>query len=401
MKKKIAIYNPYLETKGGGEKVTLSMAEHYSKDHDVEIISKSNSDLKGLGDYFNLDLSRCKHYDLDSKDSVVLKIAHKLRLPGRISTFLHERNDYKLLKKRGYDVYVNNCYKSSMPPVAKNSIYMCMFPQDFNLRKKSPLKKAYHKLVDTLEQVEFGKKGLDIVRSYNSITVNSIFTQNVTSDVWDIDKKELTIVYPICENMKQKDVKKEKIILNVGRFFANSGENHYKCQDKLIETFAKMKNAHKNGWKLVLVGSVANDTDSLKYLLNLYKKAHGLPVEIIPDAPFSDLKKYFNQSSIYWHATGLGSDPEKHPEKQEHFGITTAEAMSAGSVPVVINTAGQKETVKHEASGMLWKDQKELQKYTEELIANPKKLETLSKGAVKQAKKFDKNAFNAQIDELL
>jgi hypothetical protein len=31
----------------------------------------------------------------------------------------------------------------------------------------------------------------------------------------------------------------------------------------------------------------------------------------------------------------LGEDPERHPDRFEHFGITTVEAMSAGAVPVV------------------------------------------------------------------
>ena len=63
------------------------------------------------------------------------------------------------------------------------------------------------------------------------------------------------------------------------------------------------------------------------------------------DASGAELRDLYGRASIFWHAAGLGEDPERHPDRYEHFGITTVEAMSAGAVPVVIDAAGQAEIV--------------------------------------------------------
>jgi glycosyltransferase involved in cell wall biosynthesis len=184
-------------------------------------------------------------------------------------------------------------------------------------------------------------------------------------------------------------------------FFSNSGENHYKCQDKLLDAFKEMTELHESGWRLCFIGSVAEDTDSLKYLLGLYRKSRDIPVEIITDAPFPLLKEYFAKTSIYWHATGMGSKPSDHPEKQEHFGITTVEAMSGGAVPIVINAAGQKETIVNGEDGFLWDNKNELIDYTTNVASDPELLKKISKRAERDSKKFDKSAFEKSFSEIM
>ena len=58
-----------------------------------------------------------------------------------------------------------------------------------------------------------------------------------------------------------------------------------------------------------------------------------------------DILNEYKLAKIYWHASGFGEDLETHPEKAEHFGITTVEAMINGLVPIVIDAGGQKEIV--------------------------------------------------------
>lgn len=399
--KKVAIYNPYLETRGGGEKVCLSMAEYLSKNYKVTLISKSDSDLKQLGEYFCLDLSKCKHVCLDSSNNILSKISSKLRLPSRFNNLINEYIDYKKIKKYNYDIFINNCYKSNMPAPAKKSIYMCMFPQEFNHKNDKILKKMYHHSLDLIEKIIYGKNGVNIIKSYSIITANSSYTKSWIEKYWGLNKDEINILYPISENMYNKDIKKEKLILNVGRFFSNSGENHYKCQDKLLKAFIKMTDIHEKGWKLCLIGSVAEDIDSLKYLLNLYQTSRDFPVEIITNAPFKLLKEQFAKSSIYWHATGMGNREDQHPEKQEHFGITTVEAMSTGAVPVVINSAGQKETTIDGENGFLWNNEKELIARTRELVEKETKLKQFSNQSKLLSKQYNKKSFENSLLKII
>src|SRR5207253_1817217 len=138
---------------------------------------------------------------------------------------------------------------------------------------------------------------------------------------------------------------------------------------------AKMKKLHSEGWQLHFAGSVAEDSGALKYIISLTQKAKGLPVYFHFNCSFPELKELFNKATIYWHATGYGSDPEKYPQRQEHFGITTVEAMSAGAIPVVINSAGQKESVAQGQNGFLWSTTKELANYTLKITqASPEEL---------------------------
>ena len=78
----------------------------------------------------------------------------------------------------------------------------------------------------------------------------------------------------------------------------------------------------------------------------------------------------YGKAKIFWHGTGYGVNENLEPEKMEHFGITTVEAMSFGAVPVVINKGGQKETVENGVNGFRWDNEKECVENTKKLIDN-------------------------------
>lgn len=81
----------------------------------------------------------------------------------------------------------------------------------------------------------------------------------------------------------------------------------------------------------------------------------------------------------------------------EHFGITVVEAMAAGCVPVVINKGGLKEIIEDKKSGYFWNEVNELKEITLNLIANPKKMRSLSKQAEKRGQNFSKAEFTKKL----
>ncbi len=89
-----------------------------------------------------------------------------------------------------------------------------------------------------------------------------------------------------------------------------------------------------------------------------------------------------------------------HPDKFEHFGITTVEAMSSGCVPVVIGVAGQKEIVTHGKNGMLWNSEQELEKYTLQLIRDDDLCSKMSANAKKSSEQYCKIIFDKKVDEI-
>ena len=126
-----------------------------------------------------------------------------------------------------------------------------------------------------------------------------------------------------------------------------------------------------------------------------------LPVHFHFDADLDCLRNLYRRASIYWHATGYSSIPQNDPSAQEHFGMTTVEAMSAGAVPIVINSGGQKEIVTQGRNGLLWDELDELSRETTRLITDANLLERMSKEAVSASSKFGRAIFVAKMERVI
>lgn len=398
-KQKIAIYNPYLTTMGGGEKVVLVMAEHLSKSYEVTLIARDKVDLKEIEKYFSVDLGEVKLLVMN-RPSIVMRFltTSKLPWPGRWRNIMTNYADIKQLKKVKMDIFINSLYGSSLHALTSHSLYICNFPHQLptTLRGKSFIKKIYNGALDEFEGLLTGNRK-EAIDSYSLIIANSLYTKGWIEKRWG---KDSVVLYPICENMGPAQ-KKDKIILNVGRFFADNGESHHKRQDLLIKSFAQMKELHSSGWVLHLVGSTADDAKSREYIEKVKKLARDWPVELHFNTSFEELRDLYQKASIYWHATGYGFDANKLPQTQEHFGITTVEAMSAGAVPVVVNAGGQPETVDHEKNGYLWDNIEQLQAYTIKVARNPSLRNKLSKAAMIKSQRYNKASFNKSLDKIM
>lgn len=399
--KHIGIYNPYLETRGGGEKVCLALAEALSKlpDCKVSLLAHDDVDVLDLGKYFALDLGRVQFINMHI-NTFMGKLLHRLPVPGRVRNLYFDFKASRSIKKHNFDLFINNCVHSNLPNPCKKGVYMCMFPQALDAKHGGGvLKSVYIAIMNVVSRMLLHPGKKNAILTYDLVTANSAYTQGYVRKLWGMDS---TILYPICENMHEKKAAaKQKIIFSVGRFFENSGENHHKRHDMLVNTFAGLTDLHKQGWELHLAGTVAEDVGGLKYILKLMKDAQGLPVYFHFSCSFGEIKRLFNEATVYWHATGFGSSVDEHPEKQEHFGITTVESMSAGCIPIVINSAGQKESVAHAHNGFLWDTKKELASYTRKVATmTPAERKKLSTQAVHTATRFDANAFGKQVQTI-
>jgi glycosyltransferase involved in cell wall biosynthesis len=397
--KKIGIYNPYLDTRGGGEKVYLALAAALAKKgNEVTLIAHNEVDLEGAARYFGVDATGLKTAIV--KTAFITKVMRRLPVPGGIKNFFSDISTFKSIKSQKYDLFINNCYQSNLPNPAKKGVYMCMFPQKIGKESgMSAIKKLYWQILHLLYRLTFHPKASHGVYTYDLITANSRFTQGYIKDYWGVDS---TILYPICENMLDKKIgQKRKIILNVGRFFEKTESNHHKRQDFLLENFVNLTDLHEDGWELHLAGSVDESIGGLKYILELIKNASGFPVTFHFNSSFQEMKHLYSEATMYWHATGYGSDPASFPEKQEHFGISTVEAMSAGAIPVVINTAGQKESVQQGINGYLWNDREELQTYARHIASlSDGESRKLRENAMDRAKTWDHVAFEDSVSDI-
>lgn len=354
---KVAIYSPYLDTLGGGERYMMTIAQVLSKTNQVDILLDSHLFLmdmqrlmQNLSDRFGLDLTKINLVRAPlGKDSNALSRA----------IFLTK-----------YDLLVYLTDGSIFYPTSTKNI----------LHIQSPIIGQAYKSI-------FGKLKLS---GWDLIIYNSKFTQTNAKKYWPLQSE---VVYPPVDIGNLKPLKKKKYILSVGRFSSFLKDKKHEI---LIETFKKMhKDNNLEGWSLNLAGSLSGGDK--QYLETLKEESKGFPINFFPNLGYSELIKLYGESLIYWHASGYGEDD---PTKMEHFGISTVEAMTAGCVPVVIGKGGQMEIVNDGEDGFLWNNLSELENKTLKLIKNEKLLAKFSRKSIKKASGFSKKIFEERIIQL-
>ena len=163
-----------------------------------------------------------------------------------------------------------------------------------------------------------------------------------------------------------------------------------------MRAFRTLRRPGLRGWTLHLVGGCSEAGPHLPRR-GAARPPTGYPVQIHVDATGAELEALYARAAIYWHASGLGEDPERHPGRLEHFGITTVEAMSAGAVPVVIGLAGQLETVRHGVDGLPLPDARRAVALTGSSSMTRRSAERMAASAAARARTFDIDAFELQL----
>jgi glycosyltransferase involved in cell wall biosynthesis len=233
----------------------------------------------------------------------------------------------------------------------------------------------------------------DWARSYGAIVSNSEFTRGWVERYWKCDS---TVLYPPV-TMYKAGVK-QPVILSVGRFF-DPTQGHSKKQLELVRAFRQLHDQGVRGWTLHLVGGCG--VEGKAYVERVRRAADGLPVELHLDAKGDELEALYAGASIYWHGAGLGEDGARRPDRLEHFGITTVEAMSAGAVPVVVGLGGLRETVRHGVDGFHFRTLAGLCSETLALIGDDSMLGRMGRSAARRAESFSIDAFQSGLRRLV
>jgi glycosyltransferase involved in cell wall biosynthesis len=350
------LYDPYVDTLGGGERYVLTIAEILLKNNWQVVLAWSDeSIIKNAKQRFSLDLANLfcskEHYDLLSSSNTV--ITRQKSLSQFDLTFI----------------------------VSDGSIPL-MFGKKKLLHYQVPFTKVNRStLVNRIKLL-----------SIDRLIINSKFTESVIRKTLKTNKT--TVLYPPIDTSSFTPGKKKKIILGVGRFASPS---HSKRQDILINAFKKLVDSGLKDWKLILAGGQKGSDTQLNKFKELSK---GYPVDFMINPNFQKLQKLYAEATFFWHAAGFEVDENLNPEAVEHFGITTVEAMSAGCVPVVINKGGQKEIITSQ-SGRLWNSVNELIATTKKIIKDPTLTKKLSRGAINRSQHFSEQNFSQQLLDII
>jgi glycosyltransferase involved in cell wall biosynthesis len=230
-------------------------------------------------------------------------------------------------------------------------------------------------------------------RSYGAVVSNSEFTREWVERYWQCDS---TVLYPPV-TMHKAGVK-EPTILSVGRFFDET-QGHSKKQLELVKAFRRLHDQGVRHWTLHLVGGCG--VEGRPYVERVRRAADGLPVEFHLDATGDELESLYARASIYWHAAGLGEDETRRPDRLEHFGITTVEAMSAGAVPVVVGLGGLRETVRHGVDGFHFRTLAGLCSESLSLMTDDSMRARMASSAARHAESFSIDAFQSGLRRIV
>ncbi len=362
---RVCLYSPYIPKHfGGGERYLFKVAQALGNSHQVEVaISATDPLTSDQVAQYRQNYSRFLGSSLD----VVGFIASPL---GTQTSFFR-----KLDWTRKYDLLYYVTDGSLFFSAAKNNVLHIQIP--FTNRKTS-----------VLERLK--------LKNWSVKNANSQFTQNVVEKAWQTSVP--FVHYPVIEeDCFQHAPKKQKVILSVGRFFQHT---HAKRQDLLIKIFQKMLQSNPElmaDWRLVLIGGIEDQ----EYVSQLYQLAKDLPITFLHDVARSQLLEWYAKASIYWHAAGFEVNEAEAPEKVEHFGISTGEAMASGCIPVVVGKGGQTEVVGAEFTAYLWQTENECLELTTKLITDTQLCTSLREMARAQVRQFSQDRFEKTLQQMI
>jgi glycosyltransferase involved in cell wall biosynthesis len=355
---RIGIFDPYLDTLSGGEKYILSIASCLAKEHEVFIFwdKKKEAEIKQIAlKKLGMGLSPIKFYKniFDRNESWINRFVES----GKFDAIIY--------------------LSDGSIPLVRSRLYVHF---------QFPIEWVNGDTLKTRFKLAFVK----------DIFCNSYFTKYFIDKKLSVNSK---VLYPSVIINRNEKISKENIILHVGRFYTSKSGSNYKKQDVMIKVFKKMIDRGLRDWEFVIIMGVR---DKDRAIFNKFKEmSKRYSIKIIDNPSNEILWENYSKAKIYWHATGFNEDLQKYPEKAEHFGISTVEAMGAGAVPVVINAGGQKEIIEDGKSGYLWNTLVELSDRTTSLIVNEKKLREMSIKAVKRSEIFNNDKFCKSLKNII
>lgn len=338
-----AIYNPYWQTLGGGERYTASVAKVLSTHgYNVDIQSDNNQLLESLE----------KRFDI--------KLLNTQVVPD-------------INRGRDYDI----CFWMSdgSVPLLYSRKNILHFQIPFITRKSG----------DLINRMKFLR--------INRVVCNSEFTKSFIDKSYGVKSD---VLYPPVDITSFKPKKKEKYILYVGRF---SRLTQAKRQDILISAFKKLYDSGLKDWKLVLAGGTEVGVGD--YLDDLKSSSAGYPIKFVESPKFSELVKLVGSASFFWSAAGYGIDESIEPKSVEHFGITLVEAMAAKTLCLVFNSGGPKEVIDSGENGYLWDKTSDLVDKTKMLINDKKIYRSIVLQAQSDSQKYSYDNFEKALLDII
>ena len=375
---------------GGSQLVVANMAAQLSQDYAVDVIhSGQGYTLASLATAFGLDLTRVN-------ERIISNSLGSFSPPGLVMGYLRRRGQLDRQITEPYDLFIYSGH--GVPPVcsARRGLVYCHFPfeshPNYGLLRTDGWESRSH-LGRWIRLLGYTWLWNWRMRGYQIILGNSNFTSGWIEQRWE---RPSEVLYPPVA-IELPSVAKENIIVSLGRFIVTDGKNHV----LQLKTFREFLSTTGGNWRLCLIGFCTDLPQDRAYLERLQTISSDIPVTFVVNASRQTLWTHLATAKLYWHATALKGGSNVPPERMEHFGIATVEAMGAGCVPLVPMSGGQPEIVEHAVSGFLCRDAEELLQHTSRLAGDESLCQQMGQAAKERSTLFSPEAFKEGLNHLV
>jgi len=374
--KDIGLFHPWIHSRGGVEKTIL------------EILEKSEHNITLYTAVYRPEQT------FDEFEKYNIKTIGKLPIKG----YLFRGLSFSLM-----------LFSKKLPQHDKLVISTAGVAEFLNFRNKNqeligychtPLKAAHdtHTVNQNLERMKFpitplyqtAIKAYKIIekqawKHFNHVQFNSQTTLQRALKAELITKDKTSINYPGANTQHNKPGKQQKYFLYPSRFVP------YKRQEKAIDAYKQFKKQNPNTeFKLILAG--ATQEEKKTYTNKIKKQASKTDgVELKTNLPEKKWEQLFRNCYAVLFTSA-----------NEDWGIVPIEAMSYGKPIIAINRGGPSESILHQETGLLVKDNTEhIAEAMNNLAENPEKTEKMRAKAIERSKKYSWKNFVKKFDETL
>ena len=373
---KVAIYDHALHAIGGGQRYLATLAAMLQawfgqKHFEITFITNKPVEISQLEDWYGLSLDRC------TVEVIPLPFFEKQNaaIDGTWVTPETPENPFEPIAERSadFDIFINANQLTRVEPRSAVSLFFCHFPDSWRDNRW-------------------------FVDRYTLLVANSDYTARWIRKLWNIEPS-LRIYPPVTLQDRlakpaSEPKRREPIILSVARF--DAGGN--KKQMELVQAFQALRDRDPerlDDWTLVLAGGCAGTNVYLERLLDEVKS--DATIEVRPNLSLTEVDELYQRASLFWHLCGLD---EFLPERVEHFGMATVEAMQGGCIPIVFDGGGQREIVEDGVSGYRVASIEALVERSDRLIRNPIQRQAMAQRVQARGREFGLYRFSSQVSEL-
>ncbi len=368
---KLLIIQPYLNIRGGVERVILEIAKKYDA-----TIYTTEYDKKATFEGFK---------DIDIK-IVGKDVPLADRLPYRASQGLrYGYNFYNMKVSDDYDVLNPHISPSEwIRHRNERVLWYCHTPprEVYDLYSVRQKYRSYkEKMLYAAMTGAYKIIAKNIVKKIEHVAANSEVTKERIKKYY---LKESTVINPGIEYEKFSSEGDDRYFLYPSRFVVN------KRQEYVINAFKDYVKKSKGNCSLVLAGTMSNDPEHLRYVQRLKKLAGSSKIKFMPNPSDKKLIELYSRATAVLFAA-----------INEDFGIVPLEGMASSKPVVSVNEGGPKETILNGKTGFLANSYSEMAEKMAYLAEHPSICDKMGKaGRARILSNYSWGAFFERFDSL-